>query len=363
MKASILVVLLALYARHTAGKRSGSLPLSRPSRDGPPRGGGAVKPLFSPTRVPIELNPNYVPPPPPPSQTRKNGPSMPFFHHATSAYRVEKEHKSVPAQVDDVPLTTSPSPLNPTAVRAGSVTTSSWSPAHTSSSSSSSWMQNVPGKFLALYRASPALALSMVSCVAVFLAWQVAPHSPVLRHYFILSRHNVLQAHRWPSLLLSAVSHYDFWHLLVNLYGLWSFGPAVQQALRAAGRRLGPFLGGAALASSTAFLLLQNFSRAGGALGLSGVTLALTAVYARMYPQAKLGVRIGGIFPVQVKAENLLICMTAWSFLGSFSRLRSDIGHAAHLGGLLFGVAYHALFLRPRRHHHHQQQQLYFAYQ
>ena len=93
---------------------------------------------------------------------------------------------------------------------------------------------------------------------------------------------------------------------------------------------------------------------------LAGIT---EAEYARMYPQAKLGVRIGGIFPVQVKAENLLICMTAWSFLGSFSRLRSDIGHAAHLGGLLFGVAYHALFLRPRRHHHHQQQQLYFAYQ
>jgi membrane associated rhomboid family serine protease len=102
---------------------------------------------------------------------------------------------------------------------------------------------------------------------------------------------------------------------------------------------------GAAIASSMTFLALQNISGAGGAVGLSGVTLALTAVFARIYPHTKLGMRIAGVIPVQMKAENFLLCMTAWSLVGSLSRMRSNIGHAAHLGGLLFGMAYHQLFL------------------
>ena len=111
---------------------------------------------------------------------------------------------------------------------------------------------------------------------------------------------------------------------------------------------MAPFLGGAALAASLTFLLLQPLSRAGGALGLSGVTLALLAVQARIHPTRIMGVRLMGIIPIRIKAENLLLGLTAWSFVGAISKLRTNVGHAAHLGGLLFGVAYHQFVLRPR---------------
>lgn len=343
MKQSLAVVavsflLLSLRLPATVAKRAGGLPFSRSTRgqlqDSPPRGGGAVKPLYTPGRVPIELNPNYVPPP-----------RLQAVRNPSKIFEETPAYKAVETSLSYEPTSVSAASAAAAATeyRAGSAV--AWG----SSPSTASWLDSLRAQFLSMYRSSPSLTAAMVSCVAIFLAWQVQPHASWLRNYFVVSRAN-LSVWKWPSVFLSALSHTDFWHLLVNLYGLWSFGPSVQRTLQQVGQPLGPFLGGAALASSAVFLALQKYNRSGGALGLSGVTLALLAVHARTHPKTILGVRLGGIIPLRLKAENMLICLTAWSFIGSFSRLRSDIAHAAHLGGLVFGMLYHHLVLqRPYR--------------
>ena len=324
-------ILLSFLPTATS-KRSTGLSFSRARRgqalSDPPRGGGAVKPLYTPGRVPIELNPNYVP--------------RGWKSHSAASASVNKYEESL-YNTEEATLTYEPAASAPTAFseyRAGSMP---WR----TSNVSSSWIDNLKVQIMAMYRSSPPLTATAISCIIIFLAWQLHPRSRVLSQYFVLSRSN-MRAFRWPSLFLSAVSHMDFWHLLFNLYALKSFGPSVQRTLQQVNQPLGPFLGGAASASSLSFLLLQSFSGSGGALGLSGVTLALLAVYARTHPTCILGMRLGGIIPIRMKAENLLICLTAWSFVGSIAKVRSNIGHAAHLGGLLFGVAYHQFVLRKR---------------
>ena len=333
MKRSLVIFFhLASYLPTATPKRSAGLPFSRARRGqslpDPPRGGGAVKPLYTPGRVPIEINPNYVP--------------LGWQSHSVAPAAVTRYEESS-YKIEEATVEYEPAPSAATTVadyRAGSMT---WG----TPNASFSWMKDLKLQFLAMYRSSPSLTATAVSCVLIFLAWQVQPRSRVLSEYFVLSRAN-MRAFRWPSLFLSAVSHMDFWHLVVNLYALKSFGPSVQRTLQQVNQPLGPFLGGAALASSLSFLLFQSLSGSGGALGLSGVTLALLALHARTNPTSILGMRLGGIIPVRMKAETLLTCLTAWSFVGSIAKVRSNIGHAAHLGGLLYGVAYHQLALRKR---------------
>lgn len=356
-------------------KRAGGLPFTRPvrrqhhSRAVSPqqqnhqkeslaqRGGGLVaakpKPLYI-GQVPIERNPNYVPPS---CRGSMSGSSSNRAAAVTEPQETQQEYKNVEQSTvvynsdnknenNYITATTTSSMSTAVDYRAGSVP--SWGE-KSNSSVAASFIEDFRNQFLSFYRSHPSLAVVMAACAAVFMAWQVQPQSNLLNGFFVLSRANV-RAFRWPCLFLSTVSHFNFLHLLVNLLGLWNFGPEVQRILQQWSRQpLGPFLGGAALASSAAFLLLQKYSGAGGSLGLSGVTLALLAVFARTYPSKTLGMRLAGVIPIRMKAESFLIVMTLWSFVGSFARIQSNVGHAAHLGGLLFGIAYHQLFLSQHR--------------
>jgi membrane associated rhomboid family serine protease len=97
---------------------------------------------------------------------------------------------------------------------------------------------------------------------------------------------------------------------------------------------------GAALFSSHVFLLA---SKNGGCMGLSGITLAFLAIFARMHPQRELGVMLMGIIPVRMQAQVALLALLVWSVLGSIFRI-GNVAHAAHLGGLLFGMGYYELW-------------------
>jgi membrane associated rhomboid family serine protease len=211
-----------------------------------------------------------------------------------------------------------------------------------------------------------ALTVVAVLCVVVFTAWQIPSANPFLRRHWVVSRYN-FKSGRWASLLLSALSHADPLHLLYNLAALYSLGPSVQRALEERARRPSPFASfpwppsltrnghgatkvqlliwplmiGAALAGSLGFLFLGGARGADG-LGLSAVTMSLLAVYAEAYPDSILGMVLAGIIPVRLPARQMLQLALLWSVGGSLLDLRSPqrVAHSAHLGGLLFGIAY-----------------------
>ena len=197
--------------------------------------------------------------------------------------------------------------------------------------------------FISLHRLSQTLYYGSLSAIAIFFLWQVSPLSPVLSSHFVCSRQNVLQMGRLHATILSAISHASFTHLLMNLYGLLTFGPSVCKSLASVGLPLWPFAVGSAACASAFFLLL---SPSGGCLGLSGVTLAMLAFHARAHPSRELGFVISFI-PIRMPAEYALSGIFIMSLFGAVMRNSKDnVAHAAHLGGLCFGVAFFELFTR-----------------
>jgi membrane associated rhomboid family serine protease len=186
--------------------------------------------------------------------------------------------------------------------------------------------------------------------MVVFGLWQVPAARPALSKWFVCSPANPPAA-----AVLSSVSHAGLTHLLFNLVSLFTFGGPVRAALASVPRGwpVWPLMLGSAVSGSVFHLILGSGRNVGGCMGLSDVTMALFAVYARLYPRHSLGFLLAGVVPVRMQASRLLGFMAAWSGAGTLlSRTRApatNIGHAAHLGGILFGLAYFEAWSRRRQ--------------
>ena len=252
-----------------------------------------------------ELNPDYVPPPPR-SITR---------HRQLNLGDLESRQRELPSQqiyIERTQYSTGPTPLEQLMM-------------YTSE----------------LHRTSPTLSVGSLSCILVWLLWQRPQTHRMLQNNFVCSRYNVRHGRHFTT-LLSALSHASFTHLLVNLCAFLSFGPSLVRTLSTSNWPLWPFVVGAAFFASHAFLLAGG---RGGCMGLSGVTLAFLAFDAKCHPHQELGMALMGIIPVRMPAQLALYCILLWSLIGSIVR-KSRVAHAAHLGGLLFGMGYYELWIR-----------------
>lgn len=154
--------------------------------------------------------------------------------------------------------------------------------------------------------------------------------------YLALSGSGLARGFLW-QLVTFQFMHGGLFHLLCNLIGLWFFGRFVEERL-GAGRMLRIFflcglLGG--LAQVLVSLLAPRFF-APVILGASAGVLGLLATFALLEPEGVILL----FFVLPVRAKYIL-----WASVGLalfFTIVPSDPGvaHAAHLGGLLGGIAY-----------------------
>lgn len=98
---------------------------------------------------------------------------------------------------------------------------------------------------LGLDRDSSVLAAVVGANAAMFVGWRL----PIVRS--ILSRYGVLNGAnlRLSTMLTSAFSHRDFWHLALNMVAFWSFGSAVITMLPTPTHFLGVYMSSAVLSS------------------------------------------------------------------------------------------------------------------
>ena len=200
---------------------------------------------------------------------------------------------------------------------------------------------------------SPTTFWTAVCSVVVFLSWQLLPAiRSILLQFFLASRKSAKRS--WGlSLVLSAVSHTSFRHLLVNLFVFLNLSPAltsvkVPSSSWASKTRtpyaglskpaLWPFLVGGALSGNLLFLLCRP---GGSCLGLSGVTCAMLGAYASAFPDRMMRIRLYGVVPVSLRTGTLVQMLLAVSLAGSIFMTSSPICHLGHLGGLLFGLLYY----------------------
>jgi membrane associated rhomboid family serine protease len=203
------------------------------------------------------------------------------------------------------------------------------------------------------------LALNLL----VFGAWQVAkaqgglPFIPgsgepsVLGWFmtlnFMVSSKLVLAGHWW-GLLTSVFSHEGFFHFLINMVVLWSFGSLLE---RLWGPRLfsGFYLVAGVVASIShclvSSILIGNASEL--AVGASGAISGLLIAYALMFPKQKI--LLFGVIPLPAMVAALLfVALDLWGLSAQAQGGGLPIGHGAHLGGALAGLVMWATVLRHR---------------
>ncbi|KAK5859931.1 hypothetical protein PBY51_021447 [Eleginops maclovinus] len=149
-------------------------------------------------------------------------------------------------------------------------------------------------------------------------------------------------------MLLSTFSHYSIFHMVANMYVLWTFSSGIVSIL---GREqfLAFYLSAGVISNMVSYTCKTASRSLHPSLGASGAVMAVLAAVCAQVPDAKLGI----IFlpMLTFTAGNALKALIAMDTAGLVLGWRM-FDHAAHLGGALFGVWYvaygHKLIWRKR---------------
>ena len=189
-------------------------------------------------------------------------------------------------------------------------------------------MLNQPLSFRAL---PPAIrGLLLANGAAFLLQWTLGGQVAAL---FGLVPARVLQdLWLWQTLTYMFL-HGGFFHLLLNMYVLWTFGRELENQWGSA-----PFLWYYLLCGwgAAVFNVLLSPNSASPSVGASGAIYGLLAAFALTFPQAVLYL----YFFIPLRARQVVILFAAVEFLAGFSGASSGAANFAHLGGMLTGFLY-----------------------
>jgi membrane associated rhomboid family serine protease len=141
--------------------------------------------------------------------------------------------------------------------------------------------------------------------------------------------------------------HAGFLHLLGNMIGLYFFGRAVEVLLGSRGMLILYLLSGTVgglLQMALAFSFPQYFSA--GVVGASAGVFGLIAAFAVNAPDDPITLLLFFILPVTFPAKVLLWAeggIALWGIIGPLVNapiFGTGVAHAAHLGGMLTGMAW-----------------------
>lgn len=148
----------------------------------------------------------------------------------------------------------------------------------------------------------------------------------------------------WP-LITNTFLHGGWLHLILNMWTLWIFGPAMEGRCGRPGFVV-LYLAGAVAASTTH--LLANWTSPEPALGASGAIAAIVGAYAVSYPRAKVIVFVLVLFlPLFIPVPAVLFAALwfAVQVLQGTQELfapsmAASVAWWAHIGGFIFGALF-----------------------
>jgi membrane associated rhomboid family serine protease len=121
--------------------------------------------------------------------------------------------------------------------------------------------------------------------------------------------------------------HGGFWHLAVNMYALYVFGPRVEHGWSA-----GEFVRYYLLCGLGGWLAHVLFVRDGLLIGASAAVYGVMFAYARRWPDQEMLL----FFAIPVKIKWLVAGYVAWDLINGLLLPGSPIAHLAHVGGFAF---------------------------
>ncbi len=154
--------------------------------------------------------------------------------------------------------------------------------------------------------------------------------------HLLLSSEDLRRGYVW-ELLTFQFLHAGILHLGCNLIALWSFGRYVEDRLGKSHFLKLYFLSGVAggvLQAALGWIFPRVFG--GPTLGASAGIFGLVAAFSLMEPESL----IMAFFVLPIRAKYLLYISAGIALFFVIVPSAPGISHAAHLGGILFGVAY-----------------------
>lgn len=166
--------------------------------------------------------------------------------------------------------------------------------------------------------------------------------------YFALSPAGLKSGFIW-QLLTYQFMHGSFLHIFLNSWAIFVFGREVETYLGKT-RMLALYFTsgvvGGLVQMLGSWLMPQHFGEA--VVGASAGAFGLVAAYAVLFPDRILILLVFFVLPVKMRAKTLLWISLALAVFGIIVPY-GNIGHAAHLGGILTGYVFaHLLIQRSR---------------
>lgn len=151
-----------------------------------------------------------------------------------------------------------------------------------------------------------------------------------------------LREGRWWQLVTYAFLHapveflyFNFWHLLMNMTGLWFAGRVVERMLRPA-RFILLYILAAISGGVFQLLWMAHMPLVGASGAVCGVILAFTT----LFPDWEVMALILFVIPIKLRAKYLGWLVAGSSLLFLVIGFEPRIGHAAHLGGCVAGYLF-----------------------
>lgn len=191
----------------------------------------------------------------------------------------------------------------------------------------------------------PATIAILAVNVAVFLLQYTAPR--FFEDYLALSLDGLKSGYVW-QLLTFQFMHGGFWHIFLNSWAIFVFGREVEMGLGKA-RMLALYFTsgvvGGLVQMLGSWVMPEHFGD-GAVVGASAGAFGLVAAFAVLFPQRVLILLLFFVLPLKMRARTFLWLSLGLAVFGVIVPF-GNIGHAAHLGGILAGYIYARVLTQP----------------
>ncbi|MDD5676511.1 MAG: rhomboid family intramembrane serine protease [Kiritimatiellae bacterium] len=184
---------------------------------------------------------------------------------------------------------------------------------------------------------TPAVRFLLIGTTAAYLLQALADRltGGAFTELFSLSLGGLLRLELWQPLTYLFL-HGGLWHLILNMLGLFFFGPETERTIGA--RRFLALYFACGILAGLGWILISGSSML-PCVGASGAIFGVLGAFAGLFPQRQVTLLVFFVIPVSLRARTLAIALGLFSLLAIVSQ-PGQIAYAAHLVGGLAGYLY-----------------------
>ncbi len=190
---------------------------------------------------------------------------------------------------------------------------------------------------------TPGTRLLLIATAAAFLAQILFNRMTggAFTLIFALSREGMRRMALWQPITYMFL-HGGLWHILINMLGLFFFGPETERFMGTNRFLKLYFICG--IAAGIGWLALSG-SQPGICIGASGAVFGILGAFAALFPDRPVTLLLFFVLPITMKARTLAIGLALVNLFSMVS-VPGHIAYAAHIAGGLAGYGYAYFSLR-----------------